>query len=190
MKKSSLSVCALALSFMPTAFAEHRHAEAHVHGAGVLNMVLEKNVLSIELDIPLDSIVGFEHEAKTDADKKKLADVMGILKDAPGLFAVEGAGSCQVVAKEVELEKDDHKDKVEASKKDGKKAGKKAAHAEHADLEAEYTITCEKVDSFNAVQVKLFEFFPRIEKLTVNFVGGAGQKAGYLTKKSNTFSWK
>ncbi len=179
--------------------AEHRKAGAHVHGAGVLNVVQEKAVLSVEFISPLDSIVGFEYEAKTAPDKKKMADAMNIINNPASIFVVEG-GTCKFAVGKVnstfEEEGADEREEAEAAaaakaaKKAGKPAPKPKEHEEHASLTVSYTITCDNEAGLKSLQVKLFDSFPRLEKIDVNFVGAGSQKAGTLTKKSTTFSWK
>lgn len=172
------------------AYAGKRHAGAHVHGAGELNLVLDKKVLSLELLVPSESIFGFEHEAKSDADQKKVADAMGMLQDPAALFVVEGAGLCQMAAVKVAVNQEALKPQ---SEKKSVKQHKKAAHDHqeaHSDVMASYTITCEKSEGFTSLQVKLFERFPNIQKLRLSFVGELGQRSGVLTKKSSNFSWK
>ena len=52
-----------------TADTKHREAGAHAHGHGKVNIAIEGQRLSIELEAPGADIVGFEHEAKTAAEK-------------------------------------------------------------------------------------------------------------------------
>ena len=60
---------------------EHNHAHAHEehgslgkheHGVASLNVALDGQTLEIQLQSPAMNLVGFEHEAKSDADKAKV----------------------------------------------------------------------------------------------------------------------
>jgi len=51
---------------------EHGSLGAHVHGIASLNLALEGSKFEIELDSPAINLVGFEHQASSDADKAKL----------------------------------------------------------------------------------------------------------------------
>ena len=57
--------CAVALA------AEKRHSEAHVHGVAEINIAVEGSKADVEFRAPAESIMGFEHEAKSESDKKK-----------------------------------------------------------------------------------------------------------------------
>ena len=50
-----------------------RQAGAHQHGKGKLDIVIEGATVSMALDVPADDIVGFEHAAKTPAEKATVA---------------------------------------------------------------------------------------------------------------------
>ena len=60
---------------------QHREHEAHEHGHGTLDIVVEGEELAIELRIPAVNVVGFEHaprdEAEREAIRKALAAVRG-----------------------------------------------------------------------------------------------------------------
>ena len=51
--------------------AEKRHSEAHVHGVAEINIAVEGSKADIEFRAPAESVMGFEHEAKSESDKKK-----------------------------------------------------------------------------------------------------------------------
>ena len=51
--------------------AEKRHFEAHVHGVAEINIAVEGSKADVEFRAPAENIMGFEHEAKSESDKKK-----------------------------------------------------------------------------------------------------------------------
>jgi hypothetical protein len=59
------SSCAFALA------AEKRHLEAHVHGVAEINIAVEGSKADVEFRAPAENVMGFEHEAKSESDKKK-----------------------------------------------------------------------------------------------------------------------
>ena len=50
----------------------HDSLSAHEHGVGSLNLVVDGNDVSIELDSPADNLLGFEYLPTSDADKAKV----------------------------------------------------------------------------------------------------------------------
>src|SRR3989338_5768375 len=73
--------------------ADHGSLDAHEHGAAMLNVVLDGQVLELELESPAMNLVGFEHAAKSTADKTKVAAARSQLQDPQALFGL-GAGDC------------------------------------------------------------------------------------------------
>lgn len=53
---------------------DHREHGAHVHGSAELSIAFDGAQGKIEFKTPSDSIVGFEHAAKSAADKKAVED--------------------------------------------------------------------------------------------------------------------
>ena len=68
------ALCLIALSTTLPALAEDtRQLDAHEHGVGKLNIAIEKSTITIEFHAPGADIVGFEYEAKSDADLAAIA---------------------------------------------------------------------------------------------------------------------
>ncbi|AHE99681.1 DUF2796 domain-containing protein [Thioalkalivibrio paradoxus] len=54
-------------------------------------------------------------------------------------------------------------------------------HGHHADIHAEYSFDCAQPDALQPIDVRVFEHFPRTERLQVQRIGRAGQDALTLT---------
>src|SRR3989338_10642 len=90
--------------------AEHSSRDAQEHGSARLNVVLDGQALELELESPAMNLVGFEHAAKSDADKTKVAAARSQLQDPQALFGL-GAGDCTLSETELEsplFEDDEH----------------------------------------------------------------------------------
>ncbi|MBL0952545.1 MAG: DUF2796 domain-containing protein, partial [Pseudomonas sp.] len=74
---------------------EHSHDSlgAHEHGVASLNAALDGNLLELQLESPAMNLVGFEHAAKSDADKAKVAAAKRELEQPVMLFALD-SGDC------------------------------------------------------------------------------------------------
>ena len=77
-----------------TAADAQRQHDAHVHGAGTLNLVQEGQQLHIDLDIPGMDIVGFEYKARTTAQKQTVKEAVAALKRGGDLFQMNAEAKC------------------------------------------------------------------------------------------------
>ncbi|MEY3096385.1 MAG: hypothetical protein RIR74_1477, partial [Pseudomonadota bacterium] len=51
----------------------HAHHHAHAHGQGELELSIGKGRIQGMLRVPMESLLGFEHAPKTDAQRAQLA---------------------------------------------------------------------------------------------------------------------
>ncbi|ARS50657.1 zinc-binding protein [Ectopseudomonas mendocina] len=178
---------ALPFALLPLAAAQaHEHGHdhdhhhdslgAHEHGVASLNVALDGNLLELQLDSPAMNLVGFEHAAKSDADKAKVAAAKRELEQPVSLFALS-SGDCQ--ATEVELQSPlfagkahDHKHDHHDHKHEG----------EHSDIHAHYRFECAKANELKQLDLaELFKRFPATEKIQVQLIGPNGQQGAELT---------
>ena len=55
---------------------EHRQHEAHVHGGATLSIAFDQLKGRVEFKAASEGVLGFEHQAKSEKDKKKLNDII------------------------------------------------------------------------------------------------------------------
>ncbi|MCH9808891.1 MAG: DUF2796 domain-containing protein [Alphaproteobacteria bacterium] len=108
-----INLCALGAAstlLINPAFAEQRRElGAHVHGHSVLNMAVDGNKIGFDLRAPGADIVGFEHEAKSEADKKALNEAKLLLRSPLELFSLTKAAGCKLSSSFAHYTKDpDH----------------------------------------------------------------------------------
>ena len=72
-RTACLLAAGMACAALPASAEEHRQLGAHVHGHGRLNIAIEGNTISMELEVPGMDIVGFEHEPSTPEQKAAVA---------------------------------------------------------------------------------------------------------------------
>ena len=168
--RSSLALITLALAISP-AWA----GKAHEHGVMKLDVAVEGSTLSIALESPLDSFLGFERAPRTEAERKAAADLLTRLrgpdKGSP-LFTLDAAAQCNL-----------NKTDVQAPVLEGP-IGKdaKAAKEGHADLDAIYTYTCAQPAQLKNLDLGLFETFRRLQRIDVQVAGTQGQSKLTLTR--------
>jgi hypothetical protein len=135
---------------------------AHEHGAVKLDVAVEGDTLAIELEVPLDNLLGFERAPRSQAERKAAADVLARLRNPGELFTADAAAQCTPGEAQV------HAPVLEP--------GAPAAGPDgHADLEASYTFRCAQPQHLRTLDVGLFEAYRRIRRIDVQVAGPKGQ---------------
>ncbi|BAN46399.1 DUF2796 domain-containing protein [Metapseudomonas resinovorans] len=181
---------ALPFALLPLAVAQahepdhdhgHDSLEAHEHGVARLNVALDGQTLELELQSPAMNLVGFEHEAKSDADKAKVAAARAELEQPLALFALPEAAGCKVASRELEspLFGDD----------DEHAKGHDHDH-DHSDVHASYRLDCATPEALKALDLaELFKRFPTTEKIQVQLIGPNGQQGVELSRSATSLSF-
>jgi Protein of unknown function (DUF2796) len=156
---SLLLVSATALTATPALAGK-----AHEHGVARIDLAVEPTRITVQLEMPMDGLVGFERAPRDDAERKAVDAGLVRLRDAAKLFAIDPAAQCTpgpvaLTSSVLGL-------------------GQAAAGAQsdgHEDIDAVFEFTC--ADGFRAgfVEVGLFEAFARLKRLEVQAVTRKGQ---------------
>lgn len=123
----------------------HRHHEAHEHGAATLSIAFDQMKGKIEFKAAAAGVLGFEHQAKSDKDKKALSDLIAKFQSGIGsMIKFEEPAACLFT-----VEKNEMVPEGENTQKS--KDGKKSPHhderhgehsGEHSDFMAQYSVEC------------------------------------------------
>lgn len=178
--KQSLSLVAFVAAI--PAFAEDtRHLDAHEHGVGELNIAIDGATVMMEFHAPGADIVGFEYEAKNDADHAAIDSAVTTLGAPLDLFVLPEAAACMVTAARAELESDeDHDEHEEEHHDDDHGDDTDEDHAEeagHTEFHAEYTLTCDNPDALTGITFAYFETFPNAKEVEVQIITASGAQA-------------
>jgi hypothetical protein len=170
-----------------SAIGEERRREAgpHVHGHGTLDIAIENNRVSMELEVPGMDIVGFEHRARTKEQKTALGKAMTQLGNPLALFKLPPAADCKVARAEVEIARDDGDDRTQPDRT-ARTRPKGHEHDEgggHNEFLATYILECANPAGITAIQFDYFKLFPRADELTVNLVTAKGQSSYKVGRK-------
>jgi hypothetical protein len=144
--------------------------KAHVHGEGKLNVAIDKDTVTIDLELPLDVVVGFERAPKNDKEKAALTNAEQILGDA-ALFTLSPAAKC--TAQPVKLNM----------------PGFQAKDGDHADIDARYTFRCAVPAELKSIETGVFKQLKRLYRLEAQRVGPSGQGAMRLSPKQPILVW-
>jgi hypothetical protein len=167
-------VVALGLAGLPGTAAAH--GKAHQHGVAQLDVVVDGGTLVIELDTPLDNLVGFERAPRTAAERQRVDAAVAKLRAAEGLFKTYAEAGC--VLGSVNLEAP-----VIGLKAAGTGAATKVEEG-HADLAGRFEFNCREPAELKHVDVGLFAAFPGFKRIEAQVAGPKGQAKATLRPAS------
>lgn len=139
---------------------------SHVHGLVKLDVAIDAKTLTVQLEAPLDSLLGFEHRPRTAAQKQSAEAVLKRINDGASLIRPEAAALCKSIKTTVE---------ADALQPAPAAATKGAKDDEHADLDASFEFTCEQPEKLTYIEIGLFDAFKRIQTIEVQVAGAKGQ---------------
>lgn len=149
---------------------------AHQHGAARLDVVLDGGSLRIEMQSPLDNLVGFEHAPRNEHQRAALAGMETALRDAQRLFRPDAEARCRARGTEIE-----HPYASGATPATGLQAG-------HAEARARWTFDCERPQSLRRLEVLLFDAFRGLKRIRVQSATPRGQGSATLTPSRRNVS--
>ena len=146
-------------------------APAHEHGVARLDIAVEPARLTLHLQLPLDSLIGFERAPRTDAERAAAQAALTQLRDVAAQVRIDGKAGCTPGA--VQL----------TSAALGLGAGGGAAAADgHAELEAAYEFRCTAGAKAGYVELGLFEAFARLQRIELQVATPRGQMKATLRR--------
>lgn len=121
------------------------HGSAHEHGVAKLDIAVDAKQIVVQLESPLDNLVGFERAPRTDSERKRADEAVALLKDGDKLFQFDPAAGCKLMRTNLD------------SPPLG--LGSDApAKGEHADLFGSWEFSCADATKAAYVDVGLFAF--------------------------------
>lgn len=169
--KALLPLCLFAVTSLAWA------GKAHQHGVAQLDVAVEATRVTLELDTPLDNLLGFERAPRTDAERALVDKTLARLRAADQLFRIDGAAGCTLA--KVTLES-----AVLGLAAPGVDAAKaaEAAKGDHAELSGRYEFSCKAGNRAGFVEVNLFEAFAPLKRIELQLVLPRGQMKATLAR--------
>lgn len=137
-----------------------RQLGAHEHGVSTVKVAVDGDEVEVMLESPGVDIVGFEHAAKSDADKASVAAALKKLGEPANVVQLNPAAACKLEEAETELHEED---------------------GGHTEFEAHYHFHCDKPGALTRVSFPFFKTFPGAREIDAQAVTGAGAAAAELT---------
>ncbi|MBQ0729840.1 MAG: DUF2796 domain-containing protein [Oleispira antarctica] len=175
-----------------TEHSEHsEHSESlspHIHGKAELQIVLEDNQLSVELNSPAMNLLGFEHGIRNAKDQLVVETVRARLENPNDLFFFNDGGcvlepqsadfsDLLITHKNVQANHEHH----ENHKQDNNS---------HNDIKATYLYHCDKPSNLHSALIRLSAIFPNITSLHVQWIIHNRQGVTTLSHEHNEINFR
>ena len=162
-RTTGLAIAAALFAAAPFLSAQAQQQHAHVHGQLKLDVAVDGPTVVIDMESPLDNIVGFERAPKTDAEKKTVEDAVAQLRAADKLFVVDPAANCKLGP--VDLR----------SGALGLGNPDPAEPVGHADLDATFSFNWTNAAAAKFIDVNLFGAFKGLRQIDSQIATAQGQ---------------
>ncbi len=140
--------------------APHQH-KAHSHGAAKMAIAFESTKGQLTFEAAGESIYGFEHIAKSAAQKKKQAEALTKLETSLAQMVVfDKTLNCVFTKEKLEVSQDGN----------------------HSEVQATFAIQCEKEPAGSTLKFNIQAVFPKLKDVDVQVLLGDVQKAVEATK--------
>lgn len=156
------------LLFSMMAMASREHG-AHLHGYAKVTMGFDGKNGKIEFHAPAGAIYGFEYIAKSAKDKaNKEQSLKKLSEKVSEMIQFDHSLKCEI-----------NMDMYEVDQKDN-----------HADIDVEYNVKCDKSPADSVVTFNVQKVFPRIKTVKVDVLLGEVQKSQEFKKSGETLELK
>ena len=192
---TGLAPAVLACAAFAASDDEHREQEAHEHGHGTLDIVLEGEELLVELRIPAVNAVGFEHAPRDDSEREAVRKALVPFGDAASVFGLPAEAECEVEEAVAEISgislddghgDDQHRDEAghEDEEHEHEEHASDSGMEAHSELHAAYRFHCREPERLDRIDVRAFEHLRDAEEIDVRVVTPAAQLAMELNPES------
>ena len=217
MKNIFIALVCLFVSFQIS--AQVRQKDSHEHGAANLMLVIEGDKLQIGIEVPSDSLIGFEYFPKSQSDRRSFNEAIKILSDPSKIFSTPDDAECILTGLNVsqtlfsgegEHGHDDHDEHGHEEKgfwdslfghddhdEHGHEDHDEHGHEDsekgeiHSEYRSNYSWNCLHTDDLDSIGNNLFSLFPRIEEIRVKWITSSGQGSLELESGDNRIrGWK
>jgi hypothetical protein len=187
--------------------AEFEEHSAHEHGHASAQITLIDNILRLGLSFPSIDIYGFEHNPHNEAEHDVVLQSKSTLMDTEKVVIIHADKSCELKnftfessifdsineehAKHSKHESAEHHDEEPHNNHHDEEHHDHTTHhdEEHSDVSINYEYNCLSED-LQTIDFKVFDHFPTIEEIEVQFISDDNQKLYTVTPKAQSFSLK
>lgn len=141
---------------------------AHVHGAAEVTIAFDKEVGKIEFKIPTESILGFEHKAKSESELKTQKDNLNLFESKINeIIVFETNLGCELSKNTIEIIYENEAEELEKKlqPKQSKKHTHNHKHSAHSDFTASFNVKCKKSPQETMVIINFLPNFPKVKSI-------------------------
>ncbi|MDP9990758.1 hypothetical protein J2W28_001928 [Variovorax boronicumulans] len=160
---SGLAIATALFAAAPFLSAQAQQQHAHVHGQMKLDVAIDGPTVVIDMESPLDNIVGFERAPKTDAEKATVEAAVAQLRAADKLFTIDPAANCKLGP--VDL----RSGALGLGNPDPNEP------PGHADLDATFSFNCTNAGAAKFIDLNLFSVFKGLRQIDSQIASSQGQ---------------
>jgi hypothetical protein len=172
MTRIALLLCLIGLATTVAAAQaaeEFEQHAAHEHGHLRLQLALEKNVLHVDLIAPALNVLGFEHEPRTAAEKRKAEMAPPQLRDLPAPLRLPPEAGCRRTSGRIlEAHDEDHEHQHE--------------HEEHRDVTIHWTYQCARPEALTWAEAAVLSQLTGVERVDVDSILPGSQKSARVKR--------
>ncbi|WP_158224595.1 ZrgA family zinc uptake protein [Agaribacterium haliotis] len=163
---------------------EHQHEQhqAHAHGLADLSLAVEGDTLEILFESPAANLVGFEHRAQKTEEIETVRRVQHQLQQADKIFIVKPE-HCKLNMADVDVSQLLASEYLDNAHQHNSESHNKHKHSEHSEISAHYRFICKKATTTKTVSVKLFDLFPKLERIEAQWISSQ-QGAAHLDRQN------
>ena len=179
------------------AFGREVHG-VHNHGVANLTLAFESGALEVQFESPAESLLGFEHEPKTQKQIETIEKTKALLNSATKVLSIGGA-NCSLDRVTVDIlgpagqaltEEQGQEQGHGHHDSDEQHIENDRPDVSHSEVSAMYVFKCADDDELQFITVLLFEHFSGLEKINVNWVTATQQGKAILRPEYSTLELK
>ena len=196
-KFQSIFVLLILASFkIYSAENDHNHIDdenfedhaSHEHGHATAQISFSNDTLNLELLLPSIDVFGFEHTPQNDEQREKIIQSKLLLQDANKILNIKPNKSCH--SESVEIESVLINSISEENSHDHEERHDDEHHEdEHSDVNVHYIYRCSNAKP-ESIEFILFDYFPTVEEIEVQFVSDEAQTLSSATPDERIHSLK
>lgn len=172
---------------------DHEEHAAHEHGHATSQITFIDSKLNLELLLPSIDVFGFEHEPHNENEYEIIMKSMATLKNADSIVTVHPSNSCKLDFVSLENRIFDlvNEENLDYNDHDSEEHHHDESHEdeEHSDVSIHYKYICSH-DNLESIEYKIFDHFPTIEEIEVQFVSNENQNLFTATPNTRALSFK
>ena len=153
----------MGLAVLATSHGAGAHG-AHEHGVVKLDIAIEAGRITLQMESPLDNLIGFEHAPRNDTERRHAAAAVTTLRAADKIFRIDPAAACTLA--QVEL--------TSAPLQLGKPEPG-ATDDGHGDLDGDFEFRCKDTAKATFIDIGLFSAFEATQRIEVQVAAPKGQ---------------